>query len=207
VRFAASLLSVYLIVVVVVVVVPVLFEEHSVTHPTELSECAGRALRVGDELESKAVACRPCHVCLAHQQLPGRTRRSDRPSACDGPVPMDIEACTRFDRNRHLEAEERVRKVEEVALGKVAGTHVRLALLEVDSMQADSSLRPEQSGWIGVNARVEVMDLAGEIREVILTSVEIQSNEPERPLMCTSVQSHVDAAHEPHVCVKKKRLF
>lgn len=79
---------------------------------------------------------------------------------------------------------------------------MRLALLEVDSTQPDSGLRPEQSGWIGVDARIEVMDLGGEVREVILTSVKIQSNEPERPLMYTSVQSHVGAAHEPHVGVK-----
>jgi hypothetical protein len=106
-----------------------------------------------------------------------------------------------------LEPEKRVRNVEEVVLGKVAGTHVRAAVLDVDSMQADSGLRPDQSGWIGVNAGVEVMNLGRKVREVKLTSVEVQSNEPERPLMDVSVQSHIDAAHEAHVRVKKKRLF
>ena len=84
---------------------------------------------------------------------------------------------------------------------------MRCALLEVDSTQMDSGLRPEQSRRVRVNAGVEVMDLSGEIREVILTSVKVQSNEPECPLMDMSVQSDVDAAHEPHVCVKQKCLF
>ena len=201
---AASLLSVHSIAVVVALV---LFEKYSVANPTELSECAGRAVRVGDELESKTVMCRPRHVCLAHQQLPGRTWGGYGPSACDGPAPVDVEAGAGFDRNRGLEPQERVRNVEEVALGKVAGTHVRLAFLEVDSTQPDSGLRPEQSGWIGVNAGVEVMDLGGKVREVKLTSVEVQSNKPERPLMDMSVQCHINATHEAHICVKKKRLF
>jgi hypothetical protein len=203
-RFAPSLFSIYSIVRVVTLS---LVKEHSVAHPTELGECACRAMRVRDELEPETVPRRPRHICLAHQKLPRRARRRDRPSTCDRPIPVDVEACACFDRDWRLEAEQRIWKIEEVALRKVAGAHMRCALLEVDSTQVDSGLRPEQSRRVGVNAGVEVMDLSGEVREVILTSVKVQSNESERPLVDTSVQSHVDAAHEPHVCVKQKRLF
>src|SRR5260370_31962590 len=66
--------------------------------------------------------------------------------------------------------------------------------------------RPEQSAWIGTDSWVEVMNLGGEIREVILTSVEVQSNEAERPLVDCSVDTHIHAAHEAHVCVEQQCL-
>ncbi len=51
---------------------------------------------------------------------------------------------------------------------------------------------------------VEVVDLGREIREVILTSVEVQSNEAECSLVDRSILANIDAAHEAHVCVEQK---
>ena len=50
------------------------------------------------------------------------------------------------------------------------------------------------------------MNLGREIREVILTPVEVQSNEAERSFMDGSVLAHIDTAHEAHVGVVKKRF-
>jgi len=49
---------------------------------------------------------------------------------------------------------------------------------------------------------IEVVDLGREIREVILTSVEVQSNEAERSFVDSSVEADVSAAHEAHVSVE-----
>ena len=48
------------------------------------------------------------------------------------------------------------------------------------------------------------MDLGREILEVKLTSVEVQSNEAERPLVDRTVDSDVDTAHEAHVSVEEQ---
>ena len=62
---------------------------------------------------------------------------------------------------------------------------------------------PEKAVWIRVDTGIKVMDLGREIREVILTSVEVQSNEAERSLVDSSVDPYVDAAHEAHVGVEQ----
>ena len=57
-----------------------------------------------------------------------------------------------------------------------------------------------------MDARVEIMNLGGEIREVELTSVQVKSNEPERRLVNFTVQADVGPLHEPHVGVEQERL-
>src|SRR5262249_54453832 len=64
--------------------------------------------------------------------------------------------------------------------------------------------RPEEAFRVGRNTRVEVMDLRREVREVILTSVEVQSDESECPFVDGSILAHVDALHEAHVRVEKE---
>jgi hypothetical protein len=66
--------------------------------------------------------------------------------------------------------------------------------------------RPEQALRVGVDPRVEVMNLGGEIREVELTSVQVKSNKPERRLVNFAVQADIGALHEPHVGVEQQRL-
>lgn len=65
---------------------------------------------------------------------------------------------------------------------------------------------PEQSIRVGVNARVEVMDLRREIGEVVPTPIEVQSNECESSLMNGAVLSDVDASGKPHVRVEQQRF-
>jgi len=57
-----------------------------------------------------------------------------------------------------------------------------------------------------MDARVEVVDLGRKVFEVILTSVEIQSNKCERPLMHRSINTHEYPAHEAHVGVEEQRF-
>src|SRR5690242_19786852 len=76
----------------------------------------------------------------------------------------------------------------------------------MDVTDGGSRLSSEQPARIRVNARVEIVDLGREVREVVPTSVEVQSNEPELPLVNCSVQAYVYAAHEAHVGVEEERL-
>jgi hypothetical protein len=53
---------------------------------------------------------------------------------------------------------------------------------------------------------VEVMHLGGEVCEVKLTSVEVKSNESERPVVHGAIPADVDALHEAHVGVEEECL-
>ena len=57
-----------------------------------------------------------------------------------------------------------------------------------------------------MDARVEVMDLGGEVYEVVPTSVEVKSNESERPAVNGAILADVDALHEAHIGVEEERL-
>ena len=61
--------------------------------------------------------------------------------------------------------------------------------------------RPEQAARIRIDAGIKVVNLSGKIDEVKLTSVEVQSDEPERPVMYLPVLADVHSFHEPHVGV------
>ncbi len=50
-----------------------------------------------------------------------------------------------------------------------------------------------------MDPRVEVVDLGREVGEVILTSIQIQSDEPESPFVDRSVGPDVDTTHKAHV--------
>ena len=50
------------------------------------------------------------------------------------------------------------------------------------------------------------MDLSRKVVEVILTSVEVQSNKRQRALVNGAVLANVNAAHESHVGVEQQRL-
>lgn len=97
---------------------------------------------------------------------------------------------------------------------QVLRPHPCLALAEADRHAAWTVVlaaglqrdRPEQAARVGIDPRVEVMNLGGEVREVKLTSVQVKSNEPERRLVNTAVQAGVGALHEPHVGVEQERL-
>ena len=54
-----------------------------------------------------------------------------------------------------------------------------------------------------MDPRVEVVDLGREILEVILTSVEVQSNEAECSLVDRSILAHIHTAHKAHVGVEQ----
>jgi hypothetical protein len=62
--------------------------------------------------------------------------------------------------------------------------------------------RPEQPVRVIDYPGVEIMDLGGEILEVVPTSIEVESNKDERTLVDFSVHAHVDATHEAHVGVE-----
>ena len=78
-----------------------------------------------------------------------------------------------------LEAEQGVGNVEEVPDMQVPRSHPRLAIVQVDPHAALTLVfavglqrdRPEQAVRVGMDPRVEVMNLGGEVREVELTSV------------------------------------
>ena len=65
---------------------------------------------------------------------------------------------------------------------------------------------PEQPARVRPDSGVEVMHLGGEVGEVELTSVEIQSDELKRPFVNRTVPANVVTTHEPHVRIEQKRL-
>jgi len=97
---------------------------------------------------------------------------------------------------------------------QVLRRHPRLASIQVDPhpaltlamMTGAQRDRPEQAVGVGIDPRVKVMNLGGEVREVELTSVQVKSNEPERCMVNGAVQADVGALHEPHVGVEQERL-
>jgi hypothetical protein len=57
-----------------------------------------------------------------------------------------------------------------------------------------------------MDPRVEVVNLGGEVCEVKLTSVEVQSNEPERPPVNGAILADIDTLHEAVVGIEQERL-
>ena len=58
---------------------------------------------------------------------------------------------------------------------------------------------PKQAIGVRVDSRVEVVNLSRKIGEVKLTSIEVKSDEPERPFVHLSIFADVFALHETHV--------
>lgn len=116
---------------------------------------------------------------------------------------MDVEANTGVERNRVLESEQPVRNVEEVEEGEVPNAHVGASVFQVDAYRGCQRNCPEQSAGIRRYARVEVMDLGFEVNEVILTSVQIQSDKPKRPFVDGTIHSDIYTTHKPHIGVEE----
>ena len=106
---------------------------------------------------------------------------------------------------------------------KVRRFHPRRAIVEVDRHAAALILvggavtlavlavgpkrdRPEQATRVGMNPGVEVVNLGGEVLEVEPTSVEVQSNESERPSVNGAVLADVDTLHKTHIGVEEECL-
>jgi hypothetical protein len=102
--------------------------------------------------------------------------------------------------------EQRVGDASEVRHGQVGRGHPSAAGAELDGADWRYREGPEKPARVGVDSGVEVVDLGREVREVILTSVEVQSNEAERTFVHGSVLADIDTAHEAHVCVEKQGL-
>ena len=106
-----------------------------------------------------------------------------------------------------LGAEQGVGDIEKVPDLEITGRHLRLALVQVDCHAAALKRdRPEQAARVRMDPRVEVVNLGGEVCEVKLTSVEVQSNETERPLVDGVILADIDALHKPHIGVEQERL-
>jgi hypothetical protein len=104
--------------------------------------------------------------------------------------------------------EQGVGEIEKVPDTEVPRRHPRLALFQVDSHAAALERdRPEQAARVGMDPRVEVVNLGGEVCEVKLTSVEVQSNEAERPSVNAAILADIDALHKAHIGVEKERLY
>jgi hypothetical protein len=107
-----------------------------------------------------------------------------------------------------LSAEQGVGDIEKVPDTEVPRLHPRLALLQVDFHVALLKRdRPEQAARVGMDPRVEVVNLGGEVCEVKLTSVEVESNEAERPRVNGAILANIDALHKAHVGVEQERLY
>ena len=125
---------------------------------------------------------------------------------------MDIEGHGRGDRYGFLEVEQGIGEIEEVPDVEVRRPHPRLTVGQVDRHTVvifalvPKRDRPEQAARVGMDPRVEVVNLGGEVFEVEPTSVEVQSNESERSPVSVAVLGDVDTAHKAHVGVKEERL-
>jgi len=138
--------------------------------------------------------------------------------------PADVEGHSRAHRHGILEAEQGVRDIEEIPDADVRRPHPRLTVIQVDRHAALALVvivgpgpaltlvagperdRPEQAARVGMDPGVEVVNLGGEVLEVEPTSVEVQSNESERPLVNGAILADVDTFHKPHIGVEEERL-
>ena len=103
--------------------------------------------------------------------------------------------------------EQGVGDVEEVPDTEVPRRHPRRALLQVGPHVVVSKRgRPEQAARVGMDPRVEVVNLGGEVCEVKLTSVEVESNEPERPPVDGAILADIDTLHKAHIGIEQERL-
>jgi len=103
--------------------------------------------------------------------------------------------------------EDGVDVIEEVPDAEVVPRHPGLAGLDVDPhVVVLERVRPEQAAWVGMDPRVEVVNLGGEVDEVELTSVEIKSNEPERSVVNGAILTNVDTLHKADIGVEQERL-
>jgi len=106
-----------------------------------------------------------------------------------------------------LEVEKRVGDIEEVPDAEVPPRHPRLALFQVGPhIFVPKRVRPEQAARVGMDPRVKVVNLGGEVFEVKLTSVEVQSNEPERPPVNAAILANVDTLHKAHIGIEQECL-
>src|SRR4029077_15477194 len=117
---------------------------------------------------------------------------------------MDVETGDCRRRNRVFKTEQRVGNVEEVQERNIARAHPCTAGAELDRAIYRHRHGPEQTARIRVYPRVEVVDLGGVVREVILTPVQVQSNKSEAALVHSTVLADVDAGHEAHVSVEEE---
>jgi hypothetical protein len=103
--------------------------------------------------------------------------------------------------------EQGVGDIEEIPDAEVFRRHLSLAVSEVDSHAVVlNRVRPEQAARVGMDSWVEVVNLGGEVVEVELTSVEIKSNEPERPPVNGAILADVGTLHKTHIGVEQERL-
>jgi hypothetical protein len=103
--------------------------------------------------------------------------------------------------------EQGVGDIEEVPDTEVPRRHPRLALFQVGPhVIVPKRFRPEQAARVGMDPRVVVVNLGGEVCEVKLTPVEVQSNEPERPPVNGAILADIDAFHKAIVGVEQERL-
>jgi hypothetical protein len=85
--------------------------------------------------------------------------------------------------------------------------HPRLAVSQVDLHVVTLKRNcPEQAARVGMDPWVEVVNLGGEVCEVEPTSVEIKSNEPERPPVNGAILADVDTLHKTHIGVEQELL-
>jgi len=137
--------------------------------------------------------------------------------------PADVEGDGRAHRHGLLEVEQGVGDIEEVPDVDVRRRHPRLTVLQVDRyavlalvvvgpgpvlalVTRPERYRPEQAARVRMDPGVEVVNLGGEVFEVEPTSVEVQSNESERPLMDGAILADVDTLHKAHIGVEEERL-
>ena len=77
---------------------------------------------------------------------------------------------------------------------------------EVDKGFEGQRYRPEKSSGIGINSGVDVVNLGSEVYEVILTSIEVKSDQGKGTTMDGPIETNIRAAHEAHVGVEEKLL-
>jgi len=94
--------------------------------------------------------------------------------------------------------------VEIVLQHQVTHAHLRLSGTKRDRGASRHRNSPEQSTGVGVDTGVKVVNLGSEIYEVILTSIEVKSDQGERTMVDGSVNTHIDPAHEAHVGIKEE---
>lgn len=118
------------------------------------------------------------------------------------PMPADCVRDRRADRVAVAQGVGKVEEIMHVLPGDAQGC-CACAQIDMDGVGGDPH-GPEQASGIGVDARIEVVNLCREVGKVKLTFEEVQSDEAEDALVNVTIHADIRALHEPHIRVEQQ---
>jgi hypothetical protein len=181
----------------------VLGEEHAVPLVRKLSKGGRLSCRVGGEAKAVGGLRRPGNSRVRLQEQSGEALRvvADL-RALQYAAPRNVIGDRRRDRRPIGQRVRDAAEIQHSLIRHLQGGRAG-AEIDADTLVGDTH-GPEQPGGVGVDAKVEVVFLGREVREVILTSVEVQSDKAKGAVVVLPIHTDVLTVHEAHVGVEEE---